>query len=218
MKRKIQTMIWGIGLLLASQAVNAKSLRELWISMPDSLAFTLNQSMRTELVELQEMGVKSEVTNVLGSNAVLDTLTHDFAQVRLSKAATLQLKLLPYDAGKDSLLCMVKTYAAPEKESEVLFFNQKWESLKPSDFFGPQSFDDILNSLIEKPDTMSEEKFEEIKAMLEPKMMSALLFQHENMIVFRLSLPLLSAEEKKQVNAVKVQRKFKWVGNKFNES
>lgn len=218
MKRKIQTMIWGIGLLLASQAVNAKSLRELWISMPDSLAFTLNQSMRTELVELQEMGVKSEVTNVLGSNAVLDTLTHDFAQVRLSKAATLQLKLLPYDAGKDSLLCMVKTYAAPEKESEVLFFNQKWESLKPSDFFGSQSFDDILNSLIEKPDTMSEEKFEEIKAMLEPKMMSALLFQHENMIVFRLSLPLLSAEEKKQVNAVKVQRKFKWIGNKFNES
>ena len=218
MKRKIQTMIWGLGLLLASQAVNAKSLRELWISMPDSLAFTLNQSMRTELVELQEMGVKSEVTNVLGSNAVLDTLTHDFAQVRLSKAATLQLKLLPYDAGKDSLLCMVKTYAAPEKESEVLFFNQKWESLKPSDFFGSQSFDDILNSLIEKPDTMSEEKFEEIKAMLEPKMMSALLFQHENIIVFRLSLPLLSAEEKKQVNAVKVQRKFKWVGNKFNES
>ena len=218
MKRKIQTMIWGIGLLLASQAVNAKSLRELWISMPDSLAFTLNQSMRTELVELQEMGVKSEVTNVLGSNAVLDTLTRDFAQVRLSKAATLQLKLLPYDAGKDSLLCMVKTYAAPEKESEVLFFNQKWESLKPSDFFGSQSFDDILNSLIEKPDTMSEEKFEEIKAMLEPKMMSALLFQHENMIVFRLSLPLLSAEEKKQVNAVKVQRKFKWIGNKFNES
>lgn len=218
MKRKIQTMIWGLGFLLASQAVNAKSLRELWISMPDSLAFTLNQSMRTELVELQEMGVKSEVTNVLGSNAVLDTLTHDFAQVRLSKAAMLQMKLLPYDAGKDSLLCMVKTYAAPEKESEVLFFNQKWESLKPSAFFGSQSFDDILNSLIEKPDTMSEEKFEEIKTMLEPKMMSALLFQHENMIVFRLSLPLLSAEEKKQVNAVKVQRKFKWIGNKFNES
>lgn len=217
MKRKIQTMIWGLGFLLASQSVNAKSLKELWISMPDSLAFTLNQSMRTELVELQEMGVKSEVTNMLGTNAVLDTLTHDFAQVRLSKAAMLQMKLLPYDAGKDSLLCMVKTYAAPEKESEVLFFNQKWESLNPSAFFGSQSFDDILNSLIEKPDTMSEEKFEEIKTMLEPKMMSALLFQHENMIVFRLSLPLLSAEEKKQVNAVKVQRKFKWIDNEFKK-
>lgn len=217
MKRKLYTMICLLALMLASQGLDAKSMKDLWLSMPDSLAPSLNKNMRTELVELQEMGVKSEVSNLLGFNTVLDTMTVDFAQVRLSKAATMQVKLLPQLQGKDSLLCVVKTYAAPEKESEVMFFDQQWKSLPLQDFFAGKSLDDILATLIQKPDTMTEARFGELKAMIEPKMMSATLFQHEDMIVFRLSLPLLSAEDKKQVNAIKVQRKLKWDGKTFNE-
>lgn len=218
MKRKWHTMICLLALGLASQGMGAKSMKDLWISMPDSLSRSLNKNMRMELVELQEMGVKSEVSNLLGFNTVLDTMTADFAQVRLSKAATMQVKLLPQSGGKDSLVCVVKTYAAPEKESEVMFFNQQWQSLPLENFFAGKSLDDIQATLIVKPDTMTEERFAELKAMIEPKMMSASLFSHEDMIVFRLSLPLLSVEDKKLVNAIKVQRKFKWGMGKFKES
>lgn len=218
MKKKFKMMICLLGILLTSQAADAKSLRDLWLAMPDSLAPLLNKNMRTELVELQEMGVKSEVTNLLGDNTVLDTLTRDFMQVRLSQAATIQVKLLPMEGETDSLLCMVKTFAAPEKESEVVFYNQQWQSLRFSDYFQGKTIDVILSSLVLKPDTMSEVRFAELKAMIEPRMMSAVLFQHDNFIVFRLSLPLLSAEEKKQVNVIKVQRKFNWNGKMFNEN
>lgn len=218
MNKNFFVMIFLAWLLCLADAVNAKSMRDVWISMPDSLAPTINANLRTELVELQEMGVKAEVSNLLGDNVVLDTLTADFAQVRLSKAATLQIKRLPFENSGDSLLCVVKTFSAPEKDSEVRFYNQQWQSLNLKEYFGGKSMDDIMESLVQKPDTMDVQRFEELKDMIEPRMMSALLFMHDNSIVFKLSLPLLSMEDKKQVNAIKMQRKFNWNGKMFNEN
>ena len=218
MNKNYLVMICMAWLLCVTHATDAKSMRDFWISMPDSLIPTMNANMRTELVELQEMGVKSEVSNLLGDNVVLDTLTADFLQVRLSKVATLQIKQLPLADGKDSLWCVVKTFSAPEKDSEVQFYNQQWQALDTKEYFGGKSMDDIMESLIQKPDTMGEARFEELKEMIEPRMMSAMLFQDDSSIVFRLSLPLMSVEDKKQVKAIKMQRKFNWNGKKFNEN
>ena len=200
-------------LLLTSTGVGAKSMKDLLVSMPDSLMPYLDKNLRQEMPELQEMGVKAEVKNLLGENSVMDTLTADFLQIRMSKLSTLQMKKLPAEAGSDSLLCVVKTLAGPEKESELYLFDQDW---KPVDI----GFDlnSLATSLVQKPDTMTEERFEQLKMMIEPQMVSAMLLQHENAIVVRLSLPLLSSDDKKAVNVIRVQRKFNWNGRSFKES
>jgi len=199
-------------LLLASLGVEAKSMKDLLVSMPDSLVPYLDQNLRQEMPELQEMGVKADVKNLLGENSVMDTLTADFLQIRMSKLSTLQAKRLPAETG-DSLLCVVKTFAGPEKESELYFFDQNWKSLKV-DF----DLKSLAPTLVQKPDTMTEERFAELKKMIEPQMVSAILLQHENSIVVRLSLPLLSADDKKLVSVIKLQRKFNWNGKTFKES
>lgn len=199
-----------------AMCAHGKSLRTLWVSMPDSLAPSLDKNLRTELVELQEMGIKSEVNNLLGSTSVMDTITHDFLQVKLSALASLQMKLLPLSDG-DSVLCVVNTVAAPEKESEVFFYDQQWNMLDVKRFFGGKSLSEIRESLIQRPDTMSEAKFSELKSMIEPRMLSATLFEQEKSIVFHLSLPLLSEKDKKLVSAIRVQRKFNWIKEIFNE-
>lgn len=202
-------------LLLASTGMGAKSMKDLLVSMPDSLMPYLDKNLRQEMPELQEMGVKAEVKNLLGENSVMDTLTSDFLQIRMSKLSTLQLKKLPTEMG-DSLLCVVKTFAGPEKESELYLFDQDWKPLKSVN----SGFDlnSLASSLIQKPDTMSEERFAELKAMIEPMMVNAQLLQYENALVVRLSLPLLSADDKKSVSTIKVQRKFNWDGKTFKES
>ncbi len=210
MMSQIKSMIFAC-LLLASVGVEAKSMKDLLISMPDSLVPYLDKNLRQEMPELQEMGVKAEVKNLLGENSVMDTLTADFLQIRMSKVSTLQMKKLPMDA--DSVLCVVKTFAAPEKESEVRFYSQDWKAID-----GSKLFDCPAERLVQKPDTMSEARFAELKKMIEPQMVSVLLLQHENCIVVRLSLPLVSAEDKKALNAIKLQRKFKWNGKTFKES
>ena len=53
-------------LLTASLSMEAKSMKDLLVSMPDEMMPTLNSNMRLEFAELQEMGVKAEVKNLLG--------------------------------------------------------------------------------------------------------------------------------------------------------
>ena len=204
-------------LMMASLGMEAKSMKDLLVSMPDSMVPALNSNLRLEFAELQEMGVKAEVKNLLGEASVMDTLAQDFVQIRLSSASTLQMKKLPMEQG-DSVLCVVKTFVGPEKESELHLFTQDWKALDTSRLFDGKSIGELAGSLVQKPDTMSESRFEELKAMIEPRMVSALLLQHENAVVVRLSLPLLSTEDKKLVNAIKLQRKFNWSGKSFKES
>ena len=199
-------------LMMASLGMEAKSMKDLLVSMP-----CLNKNMRLEFAELQEMGVKAEVKNLLEEVSVMDTLTQDFVQIRMTKASTLQMKKLPVENG-DSVLCVVKTFAGPEKESELYFYNQDWKKMDASRLLDGKRMEDLAESLIQKPDTMSETRFAELKAMIEPRMVSALLLQNENSLVVRLSLPLLSADDKKAVNAIKVQRSFNWNGKTFKES
>ena len=204
-------------MMMASLGMEAKSMKDLLVSMPDSMMPTLNSNMRLEFAELQEMGVKAEVKNLLGEVSVMDTLTQDFVQVRMSKVSTLQMKKLPMENG-DSVLCVVKSFAGPEKESELYFFNQEWKVLDASRFLGGKRIEDLAETLIQKPDTMSESRFADLKAMVEPKMVSALRLQNENALVVRLASPLLSADDKKAVNAIKLQRKFNWSNESFKES
>lgn len=110
-------------LMMASMGMEAKSMKDLLVSMPDSVVPYLNHNLRLEFAELQEMGVKAEVKNLLGETSVMDTLTADFVQLRTSKSAILQMKKLP-SANGDSLLCVVKTFAGVEKESELYLFNK----------------------------------------------------------------------------------------------
>ena len=129
----------------------------------------------------------------------------------------MQMKKLP-SANGDSLLCVVKTFAGVEKESELYLFNQDWQEQDASRIFDGKSLQQLASGLVAKPDTMSEAKFEELKGKIELKIVSALLLQHENSLVVRLALPFVSADDKKAVNAIKVQRKFNWNGKTFKES
>ena len=53
-------------LMMASMGMEAKSMKDLLVSMPDSVVPYLNHNLRLEFAELQEMGVKAEVKNLLG--------------------------------------------------------------------------------------------------------------------------------------------------------
>ena len=214
--KKIRLIMICACLILASTGVGAKSMKDLLVSMPDSLLPYLDRNLRLELPELQEMGVKAEVKNLLEENSVMDTLTADFLQLRLSKVAILQMKKLP--TGNDSLVCVIKTIAGPEKESQVMLFDQDWNSKDVQKLFDGKSLQQLAGTLVQKPDTMSEGRFAELQSMIEPQMVNALLMQHDNSIVVRLSLPLLSAEDKKAINVIKMQRKFNWNGKTFKES
>lgn len=196
-------------LLLAPTGAEAKSVRELWLNLPDSVAPYLSGSQRLECVDFYEMHSTAETTNLLGGRTRIDTMAVDFMQVRLSKASSLQMKLLPAADGKDSVLCVVHTFFGPEKESSVELFTQDWRPMGRVDI----SVD--AASCFARPDSMSSARFNELLACPDPVMFSAELAADSNTLTVKPNYSVASESDRKELDAMALQKKLNWNGATF---
>ena len=81
-------------LLLLPLTVGAQTVRDLWLSMPPSLAPYLSTSLRTQCLDFYDMHTDAQTDNALKGKSRIDTLTSTFLAATLSKAHTLRMKLL----------------------------------------------------------------------------------------------------------------------------
>ncbi len=201
--------------LVLTVSVDAKSLRELWLAMPDSLLPTLDKNLRLELLDLVDMKVKPEVKNLLEEECRMDTLTSDFLEVTTSPLEKVQMCLLPMETG-DSILCVVKKILGPAMESEVRFYDSQWNESEGNGYL-PSDISQLSKYLKEKPDTLDEDKYRELVSLIEPVMVSVTFSNLSDTLVFSVSIPLASNDEKEKLNSILLQRKFKWGTGRFNE-
>lgn len=198
------------------------SLRDTWLSMPDGMIPYLNKNLRLEHLDFVDMGVKSEVNHQLNGICVMDTLTADYTHVTLSKSSSLELRLLPVN-DSTKIICMLRTFKAPAEESEIFFYDSKWNSLTDDYGLGMVINQDSLNtekllsSFVQRPDTMTSERFEELCKLIEPVMVYASFDVAEPVVTFRLSVPLATPEDREQLKSILQPRRFKWNGKKFDE-
>ena len=198
------------------------SLRDVWLSMPDEMIPYLNKNLRLEHLDFVDMGVKSEVNHQMNGASIMDTLTADYTNVTLSNSSTLELRLLPVN-DSTKIICMVRTFKAPAEESEIHFYDTSWNLL--SDEYGLEKMknqdnadaEELLSRFVQKPDTMSSERFDELCKLIEPVMVSASFDVTEPVLKFRLSIPLATPEDRKQLDSILLQRRFRWNGRTFTE-
>lgn len=251
-------------LLLLPLTVGAQTVRDLWLSMPPSFVPYLSTSLRTQCLDFYDMHTDAQTDNALKGKSRIDTLTSTFLAATLSKAHTLQMKLLPA-AGSgsgsasasasgsgsalgsslgsasslvsasgsslssasglgssmvsasgsssslsscDSVLCVVRSWDGPKRDSEVQLFDRQWKPLQAPLTFSADSF-------VCRPDTMSEERFSRLVAMLDPIMFSVSLSPAENVLLVKLSPVVPNPEDEKAIEQILVQRKLKWDGKTF---
>ncbi len=168
--------------------------------------------VNTTIADVQKMD-KFELVNRFEEKSVVDTLSSDYVSLSLSSTLQVQMMALPL-ADADTIVCMVKTYAAPEKESVIYFYDLQWKELDSSDYLSLPSSDE----LIARPDTMDVERYEELLKWVDPRMIFAQILPQQKSVVFSLATPLLNKDEVMQVNAILLQRKVKWRGKSFNKS
>jgi hypothetical protein len=209
-----------ISLVLCTLALFADaqvSMRDIWLSMPDSILPYLNKNLRMEHLDFVDMHVKSEVKNLLHEEGVLDTLTTDFAAYYLPQSSSLEMKLLTM-ADSAQVLCVVKTVMAPEAESEIRFFDTNWKPVAGN--FGlpvQASESEIMKQFTSKPTDMTDDRFSELRDMIDPVMLSASLSVSSPDITVCLSVPVLTSDERKEVSVIVKQISFKWDGIKYKE-
>lgn len=227
-------------LLLLPLTVGAQTVRDLWLSMPPSFAPYLNTSLRTQCLDFYDMHTDAQTDNALKGKSRIDTLTSTFLAATLSKAHTLQMKLLPASGSGsgsasasapgsgsalgsslgsasvsssslsscDSVLCVVRSWDGPKRDSEVQLFDRQWKPLQAPLTFSADSF-------VCRPDTMSEERFSRLVALLDPIMFSVSLSPAENVLLVKLSPVVPNPEDEKAIEQILVQRKLKWDGKTF---
>lgn len=251
-------------LLLLPLTVGAQTVRDLWLSMPPSLAPYLSTSLRTQCLDFYDMHTDAQTDNALKGKSRIDTLSSTFLAATLSKAHTLQMKLLPASGSGsgsasasasgsgsalgsslgsasslvsasgssigsasglgssmvsasgsssslsscDSVLCVVRSWDGPKRDSEVQLFDRQWKPLQAPLTFSADSF-------VCRPDTMSEERFSRLVALLDPIMFSVSLSPAENVLLVKLSPVVPNPEDEKAIEQILVQRKLKWDGKTF---
>lgn len=195
---------------LLSLQVPAQSARKMWLAMPDSIIPYLNANLRQEFVDFADMKVKADVKNLLNGNCEMDTLTNDYVHLTLNLSTTLEMKLLPRENG-DSILCLVRTFSAPSKESDIRFYDSSWHALASKDRLPDVKPEDFIF----RPDTMSVERFDNLRAMIEPYLISAKLSPCDDSMVLSLAAPLVGSTERKAVESILVQKKLNWQNERF---
>lgn len=210
--RKIIFLV--IGLTMA-MGVEARSMREIWTSLPDSLLPYVDRNHRLEMVEFIDMNLNGDVDNLFGGKSEMDTITTDYIGLTLSQSSSMQIKRLPV-AGGDSLLCVVKTYLGPAAESEVAFYHQDWTPASVMLSLDSTGTARWMPRLLVKPDTMSEEHFVHYKTFISPYIVGARLSPDDDNLELRLSLPMPVREEKQALEAMTPSFSLRWDAVKQN--
>ena len=197
------------GLCLAAMPITmmAQQVCKMWVNMPTSVAGALEKSGRQELLDLKQMKKAATIAGPLGERCSIDTLTADFLSARMNEVYTLQMKMLPTSSG-DSLLCLVQTYAGPQPESRIAFYSPDWKALSM-----PQMHLDVD---LQRPDTMSEDDFNKLQALFDPKLVSFSLSPSSAELVVALSPAAISEEGKANIKRLNLQNKLNWNGKTFN--
>ena len=186
-----------------------KTMREVWIDMPDSITMYLTKSMRTELADYVDMKVSAATKNAIGDTVRIDTLTSDYIAITLSESSKLEMKLLPRDGS--NIICMVRTYYGTAAESIISFWQLDWQQLPDISMPALENIE-----LIKKPDSLSVTEFNKIKAMISPKMIEMRLSPDDNSLFLSYSLPEVNKEETEVIKSILVQKKINWNGEIFN--
>lgn len=106
----------------------AQNVREVFKSMPDSLAPYMTTNNRLDMIDFMDAKMKSVVTNLLEGETEMLALTDDSLSVQLNKSVLMDLWLEPVDTGR--VVCMRKTYQVDRLQQVVQErFSLQWQPI-----------------------------------------------------------------------------------------
>ena len=107
----------------------AQNVREVFKTMPDSLAPYLSLNNRLDMMDFVDAGMKAIVTNQLGGDTEMTFLSDDSLSVKMNSAFLLDLKIQKQDT--TTVVCLKRTYLTQKGQYEVVSqtFTSYWRPL-----------------------------------------------------------------------------------------
>lgn len=197
--------------LFSCLTVQAKDLKTMFVSTPDTMVMYLNSSQREMLLStaVAEKDTCSIILNLLDKHSWLEKCDSNLIVLHACDVRVMEYRMLMSAEG-DSLLCLIDTYMGPEKESKVVLYDMDWKEkgrVELKDYVRPQELDSV-----------EDETIGSYLPVLEMPLVSASFDEKDELaMVISQSMPLFNNEEKNKQNASKMQTKVKWNGKMFKE-
>lgn len=209
--------------LSIAMSAKPKLMRDVFKSMPDSLTPYLSHNNKLDMIDYIDSHMRAEVKNNLDGKTVLNQLTDDYLSLQLNDVSKLELLLLPLDkqvrrvAPSDSsaesytqIICMVQTVGKSIRNSSVRFFTPNWQQLDSTPFISkPNLFFAV------RPDTMSVERYEEMKTLASSIEFEYLIDSEKRIITFIPHVTFVSNDEKRCLDQLMNQKTVTWNGHAF---
>lgn len=191
----------------------AQSMRQIMVSMPDSIMPLLTKVNREDCMDYLDSKMKAEVTNRIGSKSEMTKITDDYAQFKLSKSSERTFKLLP-TADNDTIICMITTCCGPVCDSKLDFFDNKWNRYKKRIIELP-----TLKDFISKPDSINEDKFNNLLNKADILLMKADFKDNSNDLTLTLTTDeYLNEDDRESLKPFfKKEITLEWNGKKFEK-
>lgn len=213
MKKVLFTLLVSVFGIMASTA-QTTDIRELFKQMPDSIFPYLTLNNRLDCIDFKESNMEARVANSFSGQTRMEVLNEHFISMWMNNAVTMQMRVLPTTSSVDdvkAVICMVTTYGTTVKESTVRFFSCKWRPLKTESYVSMNA-----NELMQQPNNMPDERFQELSRLLEPYLIVAKLSEDVDELMLTLSNEALEEENRAETDEIIMQINLKWSGKKFN--
>lgn len=162
---------------------------DLFKELPDTLAPALTQNNRLDCIDFLAAAMKAEVRNSLGGKSELETLTDQYARLRVSDALEIEMRLLDVEEPVDScgkIVCLVQTFGTGMRESTIDFYSLAWRHLPTADYI-----------------------------CLPSGMLTARLSRHDATLTLSSVTDLERPAMEEQEKVTEWSKKLKWMGGKF---
>lgn len=207
MKRILTTILAALAI---SGAACGQTAEKLLASMPDSIIPVMTKTNRLDCIDFYKSKMKASVDNAYGGKSQLLELTDSYARLQPTASSGVQMHTYK-SAGGSTVVALVYTYAAPSRESELAFYDAKWQPLAAA-LITPPAHD----KLTMRPDTASAAHAAKAMATLSDAYVCASIDAASGDISFCLSTDGLTLEEKEAVKAyVAPAATYRWNGRRF---
>ncbi len=203
-------------LLMATSivAMPQKTMNDLIRKIPQEILPGLDSEQLFELSMGRTLEDTIRVKNSLNGITTVDSISDDFVKITSSDVTQIGVRLLTRN-DSSKIICVVKTFLKPIKESQVSFYDKDFGPIL-EDFNLPNisSPTTLLETFTFQSDSITKEKYLELLNLIDPVIINA-DYSDVSSINYEISFPLTASDKKDELQAILRKKSYRWNGQDF---
>jgi hypothetical protein len=145
----MKKLLFAIILLTITTTISGQDIKNIILSMPESIIYGLEASEKNLLATGLEDTTQLTVNRGRLGEITRLSVSPDFVSFKTSDAGTVEIKLLPL-INDSQIICVIKTVCAGACDSQLQFYTTKWIPINQGDLFPKKDKDWFIRSDIDK--------------------------------------------------------------------